>query len=88
MAGLRLLITLPYGPVTLAASLTQIRYRDFLIGSFMGDLPVVVLYSFAGQHLATLTRTSEAVSPWTVVILAAAGITVLFCAFAGKKKTA
>jgi uncharacterized membrane protein YdjX (TVP38/TMEM64 family) len=85
MAGLRLMITLPYGPITLAAAVTSIKYREFLLGSFIGDLPVIVLYSMAGERLATLASTSEAISPLTVVILVAAGAVLLIATFFGGK---
>jgi len=87
MAGLRLMITLPYGPITLAASVTSIRYRDFVIGSFLGDLPVIVLYSLAGKRLATLASASDAISPLTVVILVAAGLVLLIATFFGKRQS-
>ncbi len=86
VAGLRLVITLPYGPITIASSLSGIRYRDFIIGSLIGDLPVVILYCLAGERLTTLATTSDAVSPMTIVILAAAGIAILVGALAGKVK--
>ena len=85
IAGLRLMIWLPYGPITLASSVTSIRYRDFLIGSFLGDLPVIVLYSMAGERLATLATASDAISPLTVAILVAAGVVLLVATFFGGK---
>lgn len=82
--GLRLFITLPYGPVTLAAALSTIRYRDFFIGSLLGDLPVVVVYCIAGRQLLSLTEMSQAVSPWTAVALIAAGLFFVVTAFLKK----
>lgn len=76
MIGLRLFITLPYGPITLAAALSPMRYRDFLIGTLIGDIPVVVVYCIAGKQLMSLTKMSEAISPWTVA--AFVGIAALF----------
>ncbi len=83
--GLRLFITIPYGPVTLAAALSSTRYRDFFIGTIIGDLPVVVAYCVAGKQLFDLTGVSEAVSPWTAVTFAGAGLFILVTAFLGKK---
>jgi uncharacterized membrane protein YdjX (TVP38/TMEM64 family) len=85
--GLRLFITLPYGPVTLAAALSPIRYRDFLIGSLLGDLPVIVVYCIAGQQLLSLTKMSQAVSPWTAAVLIAAGLFFVVTAVFGKTRT-
>ena len=87
MIGLRLFITLPYGPITLAAALSTIRFRDFLIGSLVGDTPVVVLYTIAGQQLFALTSVSEALSPITVGILVGIGIIFLVGALGGRRRT-
>ncbi len=86
IAGLRLLINLPYGPITIAAALTDLRYRNFILGSFIGDIPVVLLYSLAGERLATLTSASEAISPLAIVILSATGILLIVGALGGRKK--
>ncbi len=83
LIGLRLMITLPYGPITLATALTRVRYRDFAIGTIIGDLPIVALYSFAGQRLYSLATVSEAISPTTVVILVCAGAAFLVGTFYG-----
>jgi len=87
VAGLRLMIWLPYGPITLASSVTSIRYRDFAIGSFLGDLPVIVLYSMAGERLTHLATASDAISPLTVVILIVAGAVLLIATFFGKRQS-
>ncbi len=85
MAGLRLMIALPYGPVTMAAAVSSIRYRDFLMGSLLGDLPVVALYAVAGERLATLTSASEAISPATAAILVGAGALLLAGSLWGRR---
>ena len=86
IAGLRLLVNLPYGPITIAAALTDLRYRNFLLGSFIGDIPIVLLYSLAGERLATLNNASEAISPLAIVILAATGILLIVGALGERKK--
>ena len=86
IAGLRLIVNLPYGPITIAAALTDLRYRNFILGSFIGDIPVVLLYSLAGERLATLTSTSESISPLAIVILAATGILLLIGALGEHKE--
>jgi uncharacterized membrane protein YdjX (TVP38/TMEM64 family) len=86
LVGLRLFITLPYGPITLAAALTSMRYRHFIAGSIIGDLPVIVSYCFAGRELLALTSVSEAVSPWTVVTLVVVGVFILVTALMGRAK--
>ena len=86
IAGWRLLVNLPYGPITIAAALTDIRYRHFILGSFLGDIPVVLLYSLAGERLATLTSASEAIPSLAIVILAAAGILLILGALGERKE--
>jgi uncharacterized membrane protein YdjX (TVP38/TMEM64 family) len=84
MIGLRLFITLPYGPISLVAALSSMRYRDFLVGTLIGDVPVVAAYCMAGQKLMSLTRMSEAISPWTAA--AFMGIAVFFIVGAVMKR--
>jgi phospholipase D1/2 len=87
IAGLRLLVNLPYGPITIIAALTDLRYRNFLFGSFLGDIPIVLLYSLAGERLATLNSASEAISPLTIVILSATGILLIVGALGERKNS-
>ena len=87
VAGLRLFITLPYGPITLAAALSAVRYRDFLIGSAIGDLPVIVVYTIAGKQLLQLTAMSEAVSPWTAAALVGVGLFFVVTATLGRGRS-
>jgi uncharacterized membrane protein YdjX (TVP38/TMEM64 family) len=85
VAGLRLMIALPYGPITMAAAVTSIRYRDFLIGSLLGDLPVIALYAFAGERLATLASAADAISPVTAAILIGIGALLVAGSLWGKR---
>lgn len=85
VAGLRLMIALPYGPITMAAAVTSIRFRDFLVGSLLGDLPVVALYAVAGERLATLATVSDAISPVTAAVLLGIGAVLLAGALWGKR---
>ncbi len=85
IAGLRLLVNLPYGPITIVAALTDLRYRNFVAGSFIGDIPIVLLYSIAGERLVTLNSASEAIPPLTIVILSASGILLIVGALGGRK---
>jgi uncharacterized membrane protein YdjX (TVP38/TMEM64 family) len=87
MIALRLMITLPYGPITMAAALSRVRYRDFVAGSLVGDLPVVILYSVAGSRLEVLVSSSDVVDPWTASLLIAAALVMLASVFLGKGRT-
>jgi len=84
IAGLRLMVTFPYAPITLAAALTRMRYRDFLMGSALGDLPVILLYSLAGARLATLRSLSDVLSPGTLLLLTLASLGLLAGALGGR----
>jgi uncharacterized membrane protein YdjX (TVP38/TMEM64 family) len=80
VAGLRLVITIPYGPITIACAAVGIDYRRFALGSLLGDLPVAALYAFAGSRLMSLASAGEAISPTTAVVLAAAGVAMFAAA--------
>jgi phospholipase D1/2 len=82
VAGLRLVITVPYGPITIACAAAGMGYRQFVLGSLLGDLPVTALYAFAGSRLMSLASAGEAISPATCVALAAAGIAMFAAAVA------
>ncbi len=88
MIGLRLFIVLPFGPLTITAALSSMRYRDFLIGTVIGDISVIVLYSLAGQKIFELTSASEVLSPSTVIVLIAVGSLFLFATLLGRKRRA
>jgi uncharacterized membrane protein YdjX (TVP38/TMEM64 family) len=78
--GLRLVVAIPYGPITIACAAAGIDYRRFLLGSLLGDLPITALYAFAGGRLMALAGADEAISPSTCVALAAAGLAMLAAA--------
>ncbi len=88
VAGLRLSTALPYGPVTLGAALSPISYRDFVVGSVLGDLPVVVLTAAAGERLAALSDPAQALSPATVAVLAAGAVLLLASALMRRRQEA
>lgn len=47
---LRLIPVLPYDPVSYAAGLSKIKYRDFIISSVIGVVPEVICYSIIGEN--------------------------------------
>ena len=54
--------------------MTRVRLRDYLLGSFLGMLPVTVLYVYVGSlagEFASLARGSTSGGPWqhTVQVL-------------------
>jgi len=86
MIGLRLFITLPFGPITLAAALSRMRYRDFAAGTLIGDLPVIVLYVAAGSELMSLTTAQRALHPTSIAVLSLAGLAVFASVFLKRPK--
>jgi len=87
IAGLRLVITIPYGPITIACAAVGIGYRQFALGSLLGDLPVTALYAFAGGRLMALASAGEAISPATCVALGAAGVAMFAAAVLGPSRS-
>jgi uncharacterized membrane protein YdjX (TVP38/TMEM64 family) len=49
MFAIRLVPIMPYGIVNFAAGLTSIRFRDFLIGTFLGTVPSVLPFVLIGS---------------------------------------
>ncbi|MDD5306159.1 MAG: VTT domain-containing protein [Deltaproteobacteria bacterium] len=85
VAGLRLIVTLPYGPVTMAAALSSMRYRDFLVASVIGDAPITAIFVLAGERLASLDSPSDALSPTTLAVLIGAGFLLLASVLAARR---
>lgn len=50
MFFLRLIPVLPYDPVSYAAGLSKVKYRDFIISSVVGVVPEVICYSIIGEN--------------------------------------
>ncbi|MBN2527525.1 MAG: VTT domain-containing protein [Deltaproteobacteria bacterium] len=74
VASLRMILALPYGAITIFCAVAKIPYRAFVTGSFLGDTPVVLLYTAAGVKLMHLANQSEAVSLETIALLSMAGM--------------
>jgi len=86
VAGLRMIVTLPYPPITVAAALAGIPLSDFVLGSILGDAPVAFLYTFAGERLKDLVTPGQAVSMrWAILLLVAA--VILFGSMAITRKS-
>lgn len=54
MLIMRLAFIFPYDPLSFAAGLTKMKYRDFISATLIGILPEMVFYSFIGQNLENL----------------------------------
>jgi phospholipase D1/2 len=88
LIGLRLFITLPFGPITMAAALSSMRFKDFITGTMIGDLPVIIAYAIAAEQLFSLASVSDALSPWTITLLIGVGLFFLLTTFIGRRQRA
>ena len=55
MFAIRLLPIIPYGIVNFAAGLTSIRWRDYLVGTFLGTVPGILPFVMMGSGLQALS---------------------------------
>jgi uncharacterized membrane protein YdjX (TVP38/TMEM64 family) len=60
---LRLMPLFPFFLINIAAGLTRMPLRTFLVGTFFGILPGGFVYVNAGASLATIDSTSDVASP-------------------------
>ncbi len=51
MGIMRLAFVFPYDPLSYAAGLTKMKYRDFILGTLIGVFPEMVAYCFIGKSL-------------------------------------
>jgi pyruvate/2-oxoglutarate dehydrogenase complex dihydrolipoamide dehydrogenase (E3) component/uncharacterized membrane protein YdjX (TVP38/TMEM64 family) len=63
---LRMSPLLPFNLLNYALSLTRVRFRDYVLGSFVGMLPWTVMYVYLGSLVtsASALGTSHASGPW------------------------
>jgi uncharacterized membrane protein YdjX (TVP38/TMEM64 family) len=57
MLLMRLSTIFPYDPLSYAAGLSKMKYRDFILGTMLGIFPEMIAYSYVGhsmQHPSTL----------------------------------
>lgn len=51
MLILRLSVVFPLDPLSYAAGLTKIKYKDFIIGTIVGTLPEMFIYNYFGTNI-------------------------------------
>ncbi|MCM8711101.1 TVP38/TMEM64 family protein [Clostridium sp. SYSU_GA19001] len=51
---LRLASVFAYDPLSYAAGLTKIKYRDFIIATMLGTLPEMITYTYLGGNMANM----------------------------------
>jgi uncharacterized membrane protein YdjX (TVP38/TMEM64 family) len=81
---LRLVPVFPFFLINLAAGLTRLPLRTFVIGTMVGIIPGGFVYCNAGASLATVTSLGEIVSPRVLGAFALLGLFALVPAIFGK----
>lgn len=74
---LRLVPLFPFFLINLAAGLTRLPLRTFLLGTFLGIIPGGFVYVNAGASLATINAVSDIVSPRVLGSFALLGLFAL-----------
>lgn len=88
---LRLVPIFPFFLINLAAGLTRLPLRTFILGTFWGIIPGGFVYVNAGASLASITRLSDIASPRVLgsfVLLGLSALTpALYAKFKNRKFT-
>lgn len=71
MLLMRLAVIFPYDPLSYAAGLTRMKYRDFILGTLIGVLPEMVTYSLMGKNIEH-PLSHKFIAPIVIVIAVAA----------------
>ncbi len=67
--GVRLVPVVPFGPSSYLAGATSLRLRDFLLGTAIGTVPGVVVYTVLGGSLSEPTSPAFLASAGALVVL-------------------
>ncbi|AYD41246.1 TVP38/TMEM64 family protein [Clostridium fermenticellae] len=70
MLIMRLSFIFPYDPLSFAAGLSKMKYRDFIFGTLIGILPEMISYSFIGKNLENLFSISVLLPIFMVIVIA------------------
>lgn len=74
MAIMRLAFVFPYDPLSYAAGLTKMKYKDFILGSLLGVFPEMISYSFMGKNLEHPFSIEFAIPIILIVVIAAGAL--------------
>ena len=83
---LRLVPVFPFFLINLAAGLTRLPLRTFILGTFIGIIPGGFVYVNAGASLASINRLSDIASPRVLGSFALLGLFALIPALYAKLK--
>lgn len=70
MLLMRLSFVFPYDVLSYAAGLTKIKYRDYILGTILGIIPEMILYSYIGKNFG-LKTVHKLIIPIILMILLA-----------------
>jgi uncharacterized membrane protein YdjX (TVP38/TMEM64 family) len=71
VAAMRIIPVLPFDAVGYVAGVSSIRFRDYLIGTLIGELPGAFVLTMLGSNLTNIS------SPWFILSLALAAVLFL-----------
>ena len=74
---LRLVPVFPFFLVNMAASLTRLPLRTFVLGTMIGIVPAGFIFVNAGASLATITSLADVATPRVLGSLALLGLSAL-----------
>jgi uncharacterized membrane protein YdjX (TVP38/TMEM64 family) len=55
MLLMRLSFVFPYDALSYASGLTKVKYKDFILGTMLGIIPEMIMYSYIGKNLGKYT---------------------------------
>lgn len=77
MLLMRLAVVFPYDPLSYAAGLSKMRYRDFILGTLIGVFPEMISYSFMGKNMEH-PFSHKFILPIVIVIAVAIGASYIY----------
>jgi uncharacterized membrane protein YdjX (TVP38/TMEM64 family) len=66
---IRLNTVIPFFLVNIIAGFTSVSLRLFIWTTALGTLPAIFIFSYAGKHLATMTKVTDLFSGTSIVLL-------------------
>jgi uncharacterized membrane protein YdjX (TVP38/TMEM64 family) len=86
MLLMRVSTLFPYDPLSYAAGLTKITYRDFITASLLGAFPEMLAYSYLGQNMHH-PFSKKFIIPLALVAIVAIGGSFMFKSYNKTSKT-
>lgn len=66
---MQLMGVIPYFVINTLAALTDVPFRSFLWTTYVGSLPIIFIYAFAGRQLYLVESVSDIFSPSIIALL-------------------